>query len=808
MSIFSEEQAMTNQVIMFPGQGIQSRGMGGALFRQFPDLTLQASDILGYDLEDLCLKGPEQKLIRTQFAQPAIYVVNALAYYQMVAEKKSGSDVVAFGLGHSLGEYNALLAADAFDFQTGLNLVRRRGELMGAAAGGGMAAIIGMTPEKILVCLKENSLHDICLANYNTPDQSVISGPLDGLNRAVSILKQEARAAIPLKVNAAFHSGYMKEASEAFRDFLSQFRFQKPRFPVISNLTARPYEPDQMERLLAGQIRGAVMWTDSIRYLMGRREPLEFVEVNGTVLTPMVHNIRQQCTPITDGPIKGLGGSFLQHPLIPSGHGEGDGVRSGGARSSPDHQKRGQSEDLNPVRPSSDVRKDITVHDLGNPGFKKAYGLDYAYLTGGMFRGIASRALVVAMGRAGMMGFFGTGGLPLDEIERNITWIQAQLTEGQTYGMNLLSNFYHQRMEEETVELYLKYHIRFVEAAAFIQISPALVRYRLAGLRRDKDGAVVCDNHIMAKCSRPEVVEQFMKPAPERIVQKLLKDGKITRAQAEMAQEVPMSNEICVEADSGGHTDMGIPTVLLPAMLVLKHRIEEKYQYNSPVFMGLAGGIGSPQAALAAFIMGADFILTGSINQCTVEAGISDTVKNMLQGMNIQDTEYAPAGDMFEMGARVQVLKRGVFFPGRANRLYQLYTQYGAMEEIPQKTAQQIQERYFRRSFADVWHETKAYWTDRNMPQEIRKAQENPKHKMALVFRWYFAHSIRLALSGDPDYQVDYQVHTGPALGVFNQWVKGTELENWRNRHVDRIAMKLLTETAKLLQGSLHKYSF
>ena len=105
-----------------------------------------------------------------------------------------------------------------------------------------------------------------------------------------------------------------------------------------------------------------------------------------------------------------------------------------------------------------------------------------------------------------------------------------------------------------------------------------------------------------------------------------------------------------------------------------------------------------------------------------------------------------------------------------------------------------------------MWNETKEYLTAQNMQQEIRKAEENPKHKMALVFRWYFARSIKLALSGDPDCQVDYQVHTGPALGVFNQWVKGTELEDWRNRHVDRIAMKLLTETAKLAQDSLKQY--
>src|SRR5262249_24592935 len=157
--------------------------------------------------------------------------------------------------------------------------------------------------------------------------------------------------------------------------------------------------------------------------------------------------------------------------------------------------------------------------------------------------------------------------------------------------------------------------------------------------------------------------------------------------------------DICVEADSGGHTDGGVAYALMPAMIRLRDEMMAKYHYDKPIRVGAAGGIGTPESAAAAFIMGADFILTGSINQCSVEAGTSDAVKDILQGLNVQDKSYAPAGDMFELGAKVQVVRKGLFFPARANKLYDLYQRFNSIDEIDEKTQQQIQEKYFQRSF-------------------------------------------------------------------------------------------------------------
>lgn len=440
----------------------------------------------------------------------------------------------------------------------------------------------------------------------------------------------------------------------------------------------------------------------------------------------------------------------------------------------------------------------IYPNRLGNPDFCSDYGLRYPYVSGSMYKGIASTALVIRMGEAGLLGFFGTGGVKLSEIEQAIAHIQSHLHNNQPYGMNLLCHLDRPDLEMAQVDLFLQKGIRNMEASAFMQITPALVRYRLTGLTRTTRSTIDVPHHIIAKVSRSEVAEAFMSPAPKQIINDLLKMGHLTETEALLGEHIPMAQDICVEADSGGHTDQGVAYILIPTILLLKNRLMAQFHYEKPIRVGAAGGIGTPKAAASAFILGADFIVTGSINQCTVEAGTSDAAKDLLQAMDIQDTAYVPAGDMFEMGAKVQVLRRGLFFPARANKLYELYKHYDSLDAIDEKMRTQIQSRYFKRSFEDVWQETKAYY-ERECPEEIKKAEHNPKHKMALLFRWYFIHTMRLAMEGEDTQRVDYQIHCGPALGAFNQWVKGSELESWRHRHVDQIAERIMQGAADYL---------
>lgn len=448
----------------------------------------------------------------------------------------------------------------------------------------------------------------------------------------------------------------------------------------------------------------------------------------------------------------------------------------------------------------------VFPEDLGDESFKKDYRIKYAYITGSMYRGISSKEFVVRLGKSELFGFFGTGGLRLDEIEENVVNIQSELVSGQSFGVNLLYNMSAPQKEEAEVDLFLKHKVKFIEASAFMQITPALVKYRVKGLARDKDGSVYSKNKIMAKISRPEVASIFLQPVPETIAKNLLEEGKISDKEFAMSKSMPMCDDICAEADSGGHTDQASPYTLLPSIIRLRDEFVKQYGYTTKIRVGAAGGIGTAEAAAAAFILGADYILTGSINQCTVEAGISDDVKDMLQNMNIQDTAIAPSGYLFEMGSKVQVLNKGTFFPARANKLYELYQRYNGLDQIPEKTRKQIQEKYFGRTFEEIYNEVKKYYIDKNTGQ-IEKAERNPKHKMALVFKWYFRETTKLSLKGDKNNRVNYQVHCGPSLGAFNQSVKGTRFEDWRNRHVDHLAEKVMTDTADLLNQRFNSFT-
>jgi trans-AT polyketide synthase, acyltransferase and oxidoreductase domains len=145
----------------------------------------------------------------------------------------------------------------------------------------------------------------------------------------------------------------------------------------------------------------------------------------------------------------------------------------------------------------------------------------------------------------------------------------------------------------------------------------------------------------------------------------------------------------------------------------------------------------------------------------------------------------------------VQVLKKGIFFPARANKLVTLYRQHESIDEIDPKTRQQIEERYFRRSLSQVYEEALGACA----PSDIERVERSAKIRMGLIFKRYFRDSTQWALAGDAEYKVDFQIQCGPALGAFNQWVAGTELAPWQARHVDVLAERLMSETAALLRG-------
>ena len=285
-----KEKLMKISVMVFPGQGSQRKGMGEDLFDRYPDLISIADAVVGYSICDLCLHDTDNTLLKTEYTQPALYVVNALSYY---AATDNGAQKPDYMAGHSLGEFNALLAAGVFDFGTGLKIVSKRGALMSKAKDGAMAAVIGMEPEKIKEILSESPWNLIDIANYNSPKQTVISGSDEDVEKIIPIIeKSGARMVIKLKVGGAFHSRLMTDAQHEFSTYLDRFQFNSPKIPVISNYAAAPYCSDSLIETLSKQISNPVKWTESIQYLMDLGE-VNFNEIGpGNVLTGLIRQIK------------------------------------------------------------------------------------------------------------------------------------------------------------------------------------------------------------------------------------------------------------------------------------------------------------------------------------------------------------------------------------------------------------------------------------------------------------------------------------------------------------------------------------
>ncbi|MEZ9368163.1 eicosapentaenoate synthase subunit PfaD [Shewanella sp. 10N.286.51.B2] len=432
----------------------------------------------------------------------------------------------------------------------------------------------------------------------------------------------------------------------------------------------------------------------------------------------------------------------------------------------------------------------LGTQSLGDSNFRRVHGVKYAYYAGAMANGISSEELVIALGQAGILCSFGAAGLIPSRVEQAINRIQTALPNG-PYMFNLIHSPSEPALERGSVELFLKHKVRTVEASAFLGLTPQIVYYRAAGLSRDASGNVVVANKVIAKVSRTEVAIKFMQPAPVKILQKLVDEGLITPEQMELAQLVPMADDITAEADSGGHTDNRPLVTLLPTILALKDKVQAEYNYNPPIRVGCGGGVGTPDAALATFNMGAAYIVTGSINQACVEAGASEHTRKLLATTEMADVTMAPAADMFEMGVKLQVVKRGTLFPMRANKLYEIYSRYESIEAIPAEEREKLEKQVFRASLDEIWAGTVAHFNERD-PKQIERAQGNPKRKMALIFRWYLGLSSRWSNSGEVGREMDYQIWAGPALGAFNEWAKGSYLDDYTQRNAVDLAKHLM----------------
>jgi trans-AT polyketide synthase/acyltransferase/oxidoreductase domain-containing protein len=458
-----------------------------------------------------------------------------------------------------------------------------------------------------------------------------------------------------------------------------------------------------------------------------------------------------------------------------------------------------QPTDGTPAWPALAILPPIYPEWLGDPSFCEIHGLRFPYVTGAMANGIASTRLVIAMARAGFLGFFGAAGLGPATVDHALGELERELGAadkgGLSWGANLIHSPNEPAIEERVADLYIRRGVRRVSAAAYMGLTPHIVRYAYTGLGVGDGGRITRRTHVFAKISRPEVARHFLEPAPGEMLDALVAAGKLTPEEGQLARQLPVAEDFTVEADSGGHTDNRPLVALLPTILSLRNEVASARGYRRPIRIGAAGGLGTPSAVAAAFALGASYVVTGSVNQACVESGLDADGKQMLAQAGLADVAMAPAADMFELGVEVQVLKRGTFFAVRARKLYRLYRAYDSLDALPAQERAQLEKDILRMSVGDAWRDTCKFWQERD-PREIEKAEADPKHKMALVFRWYLGQSSSWSIAGVRDRRQDYQIWCGPAMGAFNAWTAGSFLAEPENRSVVQVARNLLEGAA------------
>ena len=305
--------------VLFPGQGSQFVGMGHDVAEAFPrarETFREADDTLGIALSRLAWEGPDEELVLTKNAQPAI-LVHSLAVWRVIEERLGGLPI-ALGVGHSLGEFSAYAAAGTLSFTDAVQAVRRRGELMyasGEERPGTMAAVIGLADEAVrATCERASEEGSVVVpANFNSPGQVVVSGDAKAVERAAPLLKEAgAKRVLPLNVSGAFHSPLMGTAEAGLREHLEGVEMRAPKFPVVANASAVPVtEADEARRLLIEQLTSPVRWTESVQ-AMASGGITRFLEVGpGNVLAGLLRRIDRSLSAVSVGTAEELN-TFLE----------------------------------------------------------------------------------------------------------------------------------------------------------------------------------------------------------------------------------------------------------------------------------------------------------------------------------------------------------------------------------------------------------------------------------------------------------------------------------------------------------------
>ncbi len=415
---------------------------------------------------------------------------------------------------------------------------------------------------------------------------------------------------------------------------------------------------------------------------------------------------------------------------------------------------------------------------LGDPVFRRDYGLRHAYVAGAPTAGIRTPEMVIHLGKKGFLSFLDVAAEQMQDAIRQV--VRSLGPEG-SFGVSLRPpaadappEAAHQ--EDRLVSAALEQGVRHAEAVGYHRITPALVRFRFTGAGQ---------RHLLAQVTRPATATLFLGPAPEKIVASLVAVGELTAEEGETARQLPMCSDLCVMTGTADGADMA---TLLPA--VLRLRDTSTQGHGKRIRVGAGGAIGTPEAVACAFLLGADFVQTGAVNMASVEAAVPPSVKELLAGLEVGETTAVPAADGFMLGARTQVVKKGSLFAPRAQKLYQLFRFFDSLEAIDPAQREKLESTCFKRSLASIWESLR----DRHSANG-----DDPKHQMALVFGWYLRQSLRWALDGHEAEKLNYQIPCDESMAAFNLYAAGTPLADPTRRSAAAIAETLMRDAAAFL---------
>ncbi|MFF4439498.1 ACP S-malonyltransferase [Streptomyces sp. NPDC001621] len=818
----------------FPGQGSQRKDMGVGLFDRHPGVVARADAVLGRSVREL--SADQEALRDTRALQPVLYTISALTYLDLAARGPQPD----FMIGHSLGEYSALYASGAVDFETGLRLVVARAEIMGGTSGGGMLAVVGLDVDRLREVLRREGADDIDLANHNSPVQSVLSGPEESIRELAPVLRRAgAGKCVLLHISVAAHSRYMAEAARRLGAVLDTVTFREPRVPVVSNVTARPHRADEIATRLREHMCQGVRWWESLAHLVDHGVT-DLVEVGpGNVLTKLWAVARAELP----GPAAGVGtlvgadaGAGTEAEVEVGAAAEAEveaetevseasrevpaavpgAVPPGAGGVTPAAGPTGTPSLARPGRP--------TAERLGAARFRERYGLRLAWVASGTGDGAVGEEVCRAAREAGLAAFADSVG-PVDfadsvgpvdfadqmgpsdfadptgpaartgpaaapdagpvpdgprtaeaPAEALVQAVTAAARHG--WGIGLRAGPGADRL----VTLLLDRGVRHVEADHPYGPDAALVRFRFTGARRTPAGTPVARRHVLARVSGLDQAAAFLRPPSPDLLAELVRTGGLSAQEADAARELPVASDLAVQAPAGWHADGADAYQLLPSVAALAARGPGP----EPVHVGLRGVVGTPEQAATAFALGAAFLVSTSLTACAPNARLSAQLGRTLTEVTDDDLTWAPTERYATLGVPARVVRRGTLFPARAHLLHRLLRAHRFLAEVPAARRRHIEEEVLGGPAAGL--------PPGALDGRVRTTD---------VFRWYVRETARRTGAGDPVRPLDHQLPCDPELTHFNRAALGTELAARQARTPGAVAGHLLTKAAELLAAGV-----